>query len=145
MSQPARRERRACWHIVCMLPSILWSMAVNLAIVDQNRRALCFRYAIGFSSLFLLACFFFFFCEATEGGGRALTMGKYMSEVQRRLLAAWVVWGARLRRSRNGRKERGGCLSLNVRTLSQCTFSLLGDEKGEGVVFSRPLRALRAA
>ena len=25
-----------------------------------------------------------------------------------------------------------------------CTFSLLG-EKGEGVVFSRPLRALRAA
>ena len=40
MSQPARRERRASWHIVCMLPSILWSTAVNLTIVDQNRRAL---------------------------------------------------------------------------------------------------------
>ena len=26
------------WHIVCMLPSILWSTAVNLAIVVQTRR-----------------------------------------------------------------------------------------------------------
>jgi len=39
MGQPARRERCASWHIGRMLPLILWSTAVNLAVVDQNRRA----------------------------------------------------------------------------------------------------------
>ena len=51
----------------------------------------------------------FFFCEATEGGGgRALTMGNYMSKVRGRLLAAWVVWGARLRRGPGAPLTRRG-------------------------------------
>jgi hypothetical protein len=56
-----------------------------------------------------LFLFCFFFCEATEGGGgRALTMGNYMSKVRGRLLAAWVVWGARLRRGPGAPLTRRG-------------------------------------
>ena len=42
-----------------------------------------------------------------EGGG-ALTTGDYVSKVRRRLLAAWVVWGARLRRGPGAPPTRRG-------------------------------------
>ena len=57
MGQPARRERCASWHIGRMLPLILWSTAVNLAVVDQNRRAFHAVYVHGFSSAFSFARF----------------------------------------------------------------------------------------
>ena len=44
----------------------------------------------------------------TAEGGRALTTGNYTPEVQRRLLAAWVVWGARLRRGPGAPLSRRG-------------------------------------
>ena len=44
----------------------------------------------------------------TGEGGRALTTGDYMPKVRRRLLAAWVVWGARLRRGPGAPPTRRG-------------------------------------
>ena len=55
MGQPARRERRASRHIVCHLPSILWSTAVNLFVGDQNRRAFDAVYVNGFGFAFSFA------------------------------------------------------------------------------------------
>ena len=44
----------------------------------------------------------------TGEGGRALPTGNYTPEVRRRLLAAWVVWGARLRRGPGAPLTRRG-------------------------------------
>ena len=44
----------------------------------------------------------------TGEGGRALATGDYMPEVRRRLLAAWVAWGARLRRGPGAPPTRRG-------------------------------------
>ena len=58
-------------------------------------------YAMDLRSVFSFRLFFlllFLLRGDGGGGGRALTMGNYMSKVRGRLLAAWVVWGARLRR-----------------------------------------------
>ena len=44
----------------------------------------------------------------TGGGGRALPTGNYTPEVRRRLLAARVVWGARLRRGPGAPLTRRG-------------------------------------
>ena len=71
MSQPARRERRASWHIVCMLPSILWSTAVNLTIVDQQPAGFVTPFTQSFSASFslLLVCILFFLLRSDGGGG----------------------------------------------------------------------------
>ena len=71
MSQPARRERRASWHIVCMLPSILRGRRRSISRLSIKTGGLCDAvYAIVFwlRFLFCLVLFCFFFCEATEGG-----------------------------------------------------------------------------
>ena len=62
------------------------------------------------ASLSLLLGFILFFRLRSDrgGGGRALTMGNYMSKVRGRLLAAWVVWGARLRRGPGAPLTRRG-------------------------------------
>ena len=62
------------------------------------------------ASLSLLLVFILFFLLRSDGGGggRALTMGNYMSKVRGRLLAAWVVWGARLRRGPGAPLTRRG-------------------------------------
>ena len=107
MSQPARRERRASWHIVCH------------AAVDGGQSHDCRSKSAGFvtpftqsflASLSLLLVFILFFLlrSGGGGGGRALTMGNYMSKVRGRLLAAWVVWGARLRRGPGAPLTRRG-------------------------------------
>ena len=44
----------------------------------------------------------------TSERGRALATGDYMPEVRRRLLAAWVAWGARLRRGPGAPLTRRG-------------------------------------
>ena len=66
-------------------------------------------YAIGFGFAFSFPLLLPFLLRGDgAGGGRALTMGNYMPEVQRRLLAAWVVWGARLRRGPGAPLTRRG-------------------------------------
>ena len=62
------------------------------------------------ASLSLLLVFISFFLLRSDGGGggRALTTGNYMSKVRGRLLAAWVVWGARLRRGPGAPLTRRG-------------------------------------
>ena len=62
------------------------------------------------ASLSLLLVFISFFLLRSDGGGggRALTTGNYMSKVRGRLLAAWVVWGARLRRGPGAPLSRRG-------------------------------------
>ena len=64
-----------------------------------------------FGLAFSFAWFYFVFSFAKRqrgGGGRALTTGNYMSKVRGRLLAAWVVWGARLRRGPGAPLSRRG-------------------------------------
>ena len=63
-----------------------------------------------FGFAFSFACFYFVlsFAKRRRGGGRAPTMGNYMSKVRGRLLAAWVVWGARLRRGPGAPLSRRG-------------------------------------
>ena len=67
-------------------------------------------YAIVFWLRFLFSLFYFVFSftKRRRRGGRALTMGNYMSKVRGRLLAAWVVWGARLRRGPGAPLSRRG-------------------------------------
>ena len=63
-----------------------------------------------FGFAFSFACFYFVFSftKRRRRGGRALTTGNYMSKVRGRLLAAWVVWGARLRRGPGAPLSRRG-------------------------------------
>ena len=63
-----------------------------------------------FGFAFSFACFYFVFSftKRRRRGGRALTTGNYMSKVRGRLLAAWVVWGARLRRGPGAPLTRRG-------------------------------------
>ena len=98
--------------------------------------------------------------ESRTGRGETEASGSphRLAKGKQRSTPAWTwVRRAPARRSRPTRsagssraQERRGCRATNLFPLFQCfryvvrTFSLLG-EKGEGVVLSRPLRALRAA
>ena len=68
----------------------------------------CEREFPSLNSLLLGFILFFRLRSDRGGGGRALTMGDYESKVRGRLLAAWVVWGARLRRGPGAPLSRRG-------------------------------------